>query len=504
MTHYVRLIVLLATGTSCANAQSMPPLSPGLQQVIKALDQTATASVKNGALSLGLAVATRDGPAWTRSYGYENAGSHTLATADTSYRVGVAAFTGIMLLQLVHDGKVHLSDRVDKYLPEINRIPARYPDAAPLTLLQLATQSTGLDLKGTATAGFARSTIAQWENVLVSALPHARFANEPGAHFAEAGINDAILAIALGRAAGQPYLEYVKQKIFAPLEMTHSNFESNGNLGEDLMIAASTTIGDMVKFAQFEMLGGPDTVLPRKDLEANYRRMWLVNSLSVPNPTEGFGIGYGGETWTSNRNSHYYFIPPIGARVPGYRASFWFEPRTHAGIVLLQHGDGPVLNEMIHSYVYTLNAQKVDAGAQEPQRPVPYREESISFSSPAVGISLDGTLTVPEGKGPFPALVLVQPMGPFDRDEPLLNHRPFLVLADYLARKGIATLRYDVRGVGKSGGKFAGATRNDMAGDVKAATAYLRSRPEIDAHGIGLLGHIDGGPDSGDSGGAES
>ncbi|MEO8369382.1 MAG: alpha/beta fold hydrolase [Candidatus Solibacter sp.] len=250
----------------------------------------------------------------------------------------------------------------------------------------------------------------------------------------------------------------------------------------------------MVKFAQFEMLGGPDTVLPRKDLEANYRRVWLVNSLSVQNPTEGVGIGYGGETWTSNRNSHYYFIPPIGISAPGYRASFWFEPRTHIGIVLLQRGEGSALNEMIHSYVYTLNAQKVDAGPQEPQRPFPYREETVSFLSPTGGISLSGTLTVPEGKGPFPALVLLQPLGPFDRDDPLLNHRLFLVvLADYLARKGIAALRYDVRGSGKSGGTFAGVKRDDLAGDVNAATAYLGSRPEIDAHGIGLLGHADGG-----------
>ena len=493
MTLCARLIVALTVGVVCTTAQPAPSLSPGLQQVIKQLDQTATASLKNGSLSFALAVVTRDGPAWTRNYGYEDAANLTPASADTPYQVGAAAFTGIMLLQLVHDGKVHLSDRVDRYFPEISRIPASYPDAAPLTLLQLATHSTGLDLKAAASPGIATSTASQWESALLSALPRAKFVNEPGTHVAEAGINDAILAAALSRAAGRPYLDYVKQKIFVPLSMTHTDFDPNANLRDALTLAARTTLADMVKFAQFEMLGGPDTVLPRRDLEANYRRMWLVNSLSVPNPTEGVGIGYGGETWTSNRNSHYYFIPPIGANLPGYRASFWFEPRTHAGIVLLQHGDGPALNTMIHSYVYTLNAQKVDAGLQEPQLPLPYRDEAVLFPSPTEGISLSGTLTIPEGKGPFPALVLVQPQGPFDRDAPLLNHRPFLVMADYLARKGIAVLRYDVRGVGKSGGKFAGVTRNDLAGDVKAATAYLRSRPEVDAHGIGLLGHADGG-----------
>ena len=132
--------------------------------------------------------------------------------------------------------------------------------------------------------------------------------------------------------------------------------------------------------------------------------------------------------------------------------------------------------------------------AQEPATArCPIATKPSSSPAPLARISLSGTLTIPEGKGPFPALVLVQLQGPFDRDEPLLNHRPFLVLADYLARKGIATLRYDVRGVGKSGGKFAGVTRTDLAGDVKAATAYLRGRPEIDPRRIGLLGHADGG-----------
>jgi CubicO group peptidase (beta-lactamase class C family)/alpha-beta hydrolase superfamily lysophospholipase len=464
-----------------------------LQQVIKEIDRTATASVKNGSLSFGLAVVTRDGPAWTKSYGYEDEGHRTVASAETTYRAGVEAFTGLMLLQLVRDGKVHLSDRVDRYFPEVNRIPVRYPNAAPLTLLQLATHTTGLELEAGAFASLSRSTASMWEPSLISALAHLKFVDEPGTHVAESGINYAILAIALSRASGRPYFEYVKQKIFQPLEMTHTDFEAEGRLGREFTVAVRTTLGDMARFAQFEMLGGPETVLPRKDLEANYRRMWIVNSVSVPNPTEGVGIGYGGETWSSNRNSHYYFIPPIGARVPGYQASLWFEPRTHAGVVLLQHGDGPALGEMIHSYVYTLNAQKVDAGPQEPQKPLPYREEEVTISSSADGVSLSGTLAVPEGKGPFPALVLVQPFAPLDRDEPLLNHRPFLVLADYLARNGIAVLRYDVRGIGKSTGKFAGATRNDLAADVKAASAYLRGRSEIDSRRIGLLGHADGG-----------
>jgi pimeloyl-ACP methyl ester carboxylesterase len=148
---------------------------------------------------------------------------------------------------------------------------------------------------------------------------------------------------------------------------------------------------------------------------------------------------------------------------------------------------------MIHSYVYTLNAQKNDAGRQEPARPFPYTEEDVSFDNIAAEIKLAGTLTIPQGKGPFPAVVLIPRAGLLDRDERLLNHRPFFILADYLTRAGIAVLRADVRGVGKSGGKYGGAPTDDSASDAEAAIAYLKARPEVDPHRIGLLSHGEGG-----------
>jgi pimeloyl-ACP methyl ester carboxylesterase len=106
---------------------------------------------------------------------------------------------------------------------------------------------------------------------------------------------------------------------------------------------------------------------------------------------------------------------------------------------------------------------------------------------------LAGTLTLPEGKGPFPAVVLISGSGAQDRDETLLGHKPFLVLADHLTRNGIAVLRYDDRGVGKSKGNMMNATSMSLAGDAEAAVTYLLSRPEIDRKMIGLAGHSEGG-----------
>ncbi len=96
---------------------------------------------------------------------------------------------------------------------------------------------------------------------------------------------------------------------------------------------------------------------------------------------------------------------------------------------------------------------------QNPVKPYPYREEEVSYNNPVAKIQLAATLTIPPGKGPFPAVLLIVGSGPHDRDETLMGHKPFLVLADYLTRKGIVVLRADKRGVGKSGGNYSQAVR---------------------------------------------
>jgi pimeloyl-ACP methyl ester carboxylesterase len=130
---------------------------------------------------------------------------------------------------------------------------------------------------------------------------------------------------------------------------------------------------------------------------------------------------------------------------------------------------------------------------QNPVKPYPYREEDLTYENPVAGIRLAGTLTIPQGKGPFPAVALITGSGPQDRDEALMGHKPFLVLADYLTRRGIAVLRTDDRGTAKSGGVFSTATTADFATDTEAAVAYLKTRPEVDARKIGLIGHSEGG-----------
>jgi hypothetical protein len=130
---------------------------------------------------------------------------------------------------------------------------------------------------------------------------------------------------------------------------------------------------------------------------------------------------------------------------------------------------------------------------QEPKPPFPYRSEDVPVTNSAAHVTLAGTLTLPDGPGPFPAVVFITGSGPQNRDEELLGHKPFLVLADYLTRRGIAVLRYDDRGIGKSTGDFGAATSEDFAGDALAAWEALRARTDIDPRRIGLLGHSEGG-----------
>jgi len=130
---------------------------------------------------------------------------------------------------------------------------------------------------------------------------------------------------------------------------------------------------------------------------------------------------------------------------------------------------------------------------QEPKPPFPYKSEDVTFPSKAAGVTMAGTLTVPAGQGPHPAVVLITGSGPQDRDESLMGHKPFAVLADYLSRRGIAVLRYDDRGVGKSTGAFAKATTQDFADDAEGALSFLKTRAEIAAGQVGLAGHSEGG-----------
>lgn len=149
------------------------------------------------------------------------------------------------------------------------------------------------------------------------------------------------------------------------------------------------------------------------------------------------------------------------------------------------------------SYPLNLSREKSGVAADRPQDPkeFPYHQEEVQFTNSKAGNQLFGTLTLPSTGKPKRIVVLISGSGPQNRNSEvaLINHRPFLVLSDYLTRNGIGVLRYDDRGVGKSNGDFSSATSADFADDAEAGVNYILSRPDLKSVAVGLIGHSEGG-----------
>ena len=147
-----------------------------------------------------------------------------------------------------------------------------------------------------------------------------------------------------------------------------------------------------------------------------------------------------------------------------------------------------------HGFKLPLNLKPGERAAakrpQTPKPPYPYQREEVSFINAQAGATLAGTLTLPQDARCV--VLMVTGSGQQNRDEELFEHKPFAVIADYLARHGIATLRYDDRATGASvGGEVKSATTRDFMGDAAAGLDFLRSRKTFDK--VGILGHSEGG-----------
>jgi CubicO group peptidase (beta-lactamase class C family) len=362
----------LALLTGFAVSQKPPE---DLQPVIDQLDKTAAELVKDpNAASFTIGLVQKSGLVWTKSYGYADIENKKPANADSVYRIGsiTKQFTALMLLQLVHDGKVHFSDPVEKYFPEIHQVTGEYKGAPPITLVQLATHTSGLDREPADTETYVKGPVADWVKILISALPHTKYLYEPGTRFSYSNIGYAILGAALSRAAHQPYTEYVKEKILLPLGMTHSDFEATPAIRQTLAVgytmeekldaetaekehqsgrgykvpngALYTTVGDLAKFEQFEMLGGPESVLPKKELEENAHRLIAADR----DLTSGYGVGF-----LIQRADGHVFVGHSGA-VAGYLAVAMFQSTAGTGIIILHNELAPGMQKLMEVFTRTL------------------------------------------------------------------------------------------------------------------------------------------------------
>ena len=250
------------------------------------------------------------------------------------YRIGsiTKMFTALMLEQLVEAGKVHLSDPVEKYFPEINTVLGRYPGAPPITLVQLATHTAGLSREPDNTETYLKGQVADWEKTLIAALPHTHYILEPGTRFSYSNIGYAILGAALERAAGESYVEYVSKHIFQPLGMTHTALERNpemlAHLSKGYQLMGPKEVD--AETAQREHETGRGYKVPNGAIYTT-----VVSQSAVPadiDLSQGYGIGFQVE-----RRENYVAFGHGGA-VAGYTASLLMNRKAGIGVIVLSNG----------------------------------------------------------------------------------------------------------------------------------------------------------------------
>lgn len=296
---------------------------------------------------------------WTHSIGSIDEATKRPAAHDSIYPIASATkmVTGLMLLQLVERGNVHLADPAEKYVPELRQMQNAYPWAPPVTLMQLATMTaglqTGISIPEDRRAAFNAATT--WEEAIAVVIPSFKYQYEPGTVNRYSNASYAILGLALSRAAKRPFAQYVRTEILQPLGMRRSGFsigadmqphvargyalnkaESRGqmpwvNPNKDLLLPAAgllADVGDLAKLMRFQMLGGQEKVLSNGMLEASYRMLVPSNA----NLQYGDGVGF---AVVRDPDAKLAAVGHGGAFPEGFVTSYEFDGTRKTGVILL-------------------------------------------------------------------------------------------------------------------------------------------------------------------------
>lgn len=312
-------VLVIAASVAAISAQAPAPVIGLTAALAEVETHTAREYAADPVGSLLVGIVADGTLAWTKSYGFADVEAKRPATPDTPYRVGsiTKQFTALMLLQLAERGKVRLSDPLVKYVPEFSAVKSPYPDAPPITLLQLATMTSGLAREPSGDFDHSRGSSASWEQIVLGVLPRVTWAHEPGTKYLYCNIGYALLGVALGRAAGQPFTAYIRDQILQPLGMTRSGFEASDamrpllargyQIGKDGSADHApadrewngrgyrvpnggliSTLGDLAKFVAWELGSGPDTILKRASQQDNYTRLMTAGA----DLAGGYGLGF--------------------------------------------------------------------------------------------------------------------------------------------------------------------------------------------------------------------
>jgi CubicO group peptidase (beta-lactamase class C family) len=323
------------------------------------LDAQLTADFAKDAIG-GVSVGVVSGAAlvWSKHYGYADMEEREAPTNDTAYRIGsiTKQFTALALLQLVEQGKMRLTDPLEKYVPEVKQVQKKFDGTPPITLLQVATMHSGLS-REPGCVNHSVGPVSSWQKIVADCLPATSYANEPGTTFLYSNIGYASLGLAIERAVGQPYIDQVSERILKPLGMTRSVFEPNATIQHDLAHgyqrqndkpnrsapdrelegrgyrvpngALFSTVNDLSKFVAWELGEGPAAVLPKAVQEANYTRAFFSNAAM----TSGYGVGF-----TIVRRGDTVMLGH-GGSTAGYHSSVMVHRPSKLGVIVLRNCD---------------------------------------------------------------------------------------------------------------------------------------------------------------------
>jgi D-alanyl-D-alanine carboxypeptidase len=383
------LVALLAIAPAALQGQQPSgPAPAALAAELAAIDvQLAADFAADGIAALSIGVVSGDRLIWSKHYGYAEMETKRAPTNDTAYRIGsiTKQFTALALLQLVEQGKVRLTDPLEKYVPEIRDAQDVPSGSPPITLLQVASMHSGLSREPRDCPDHTVGPVSLWQQRVLECLPLVRYQHEPGTRYLYSNIGYAALGLAIERAAGTPFITVVEEQILEPLGMTRSAMDVTPDIRRDLAHgyrstrgkppatreaadrelagrgyrvpngALFSTVTDLAKFVAWELGAGPESVLKKETQDANYSRAFFSNAAM----TSGYGVGFmvtrrGDVVWIGH-----------GGSTAGYHASALAHRPTRLGVVVFRNCDncavdaGPVAVRTLQRLVAAMKPESV-------------------------------------------------------------------------------------------------------------------------------------------------
>jgi CubicO group peptidase (beta-lactamase class C family) len=372
-----RLPIVIALLVSASLLAAQTAVDPRLDSALKELDTALAADfAKDGVGGLSIGVVAGKSLVWSRHYGFAEAETRRPPTNDTAYRIGsiTKQFTALAMLQLVEQGKMRLTDPLEKYVPEIRQVKDVPSSTPPITLLQVSTMHSGL-AREPGCANNSVGPVSGWQKKVLDCLPDTAYANEPGTTYLYSNIGYASLGLAVERAGGRPFIELVTEGILKPLGMTRSAMEPTATIRENLAHgyqrrqsevsranadrelegrgyrvpngALFSTVNDLAKFLAWELGEGPSGILKKETQDANYARAFF----SGAGLASGYGVGF-----QITRRGDIVLIGH-GGSTAGYHASALVHRPTRLGVVALRNCDscpldaGPVASRFLERLV---------------------------------------------------------------------------------------------------------------------------------------------------------